>query len=97
MKIIGKTSNSEFIIVAADSELAMICGFSYSSSMPEKLRPDIGREIKVASLYAALCVSRARKADIAGLANSLRTVAGRIDSINRALAEPIVEVEVQAK
>ena len=92
MKIIGKTQYGLIVETNAD-ELAQIAGFQYASSMKADDRPDIGKEIKVSKLYSALNVSRERKEDIAKLANQLRVVAGRVDSINQALAAPIIEVK----
>ena len=95
MKIIGKTDSDGFIVTATGDELAKICGFAYLTSMPNDKRPSAGMEIKVTELYRALVVSRERKNEIAELANKLRTAAGGVDSINQALAAPIVEVEVK--
>lgn len=94
MKIIGKTQYGLIVETHAD-ELAQVAGFYNASAMKADDRPDIGKEIKVSKLYSALSVSRERKEDIAKLANQLRVVAGRVDSINQALAAPIVEVEVK--
>jgi hypothetical protein len=93
MIIIGKAADGSFIVTAQETEMANICGFSYASSMPNGKRPEVGMRIEVSQLYQALCASRERKADIAKLADDLRKVAGRVDSINQALASPIVEVK----
>lgn len=95
MKIIGRMDNG-FIVTASEQELAEIAGFRYSSSMKSDCRPEIGREIRVSKLFEALRVSRERKEDIEKLANDLRRVAGRVDSINQALSAPIIEVEVKS-
>ena len=95
MKIIGKQTEISFIVLASGDELAQIAGFSYVSLMKDLMRPQVGREINVSELYRALNASRERKAEIAELANKLRVVAGRVDSINQALASPIIEVEIK--
>ena len=96
MKIIGKTGSSGFIVTAGMEELCQVMGFHSSYGMKDSEKPDVGRDIKVSDLYQALSVSRERREEIAKLANQLRTVAGRVDSINQALASPIVEVEVKS-
>jgi hypothetical protein len=96
MKIIGKNSSDGFIVLANREELCQVMGFYSSYGMKEADKPDIGKEIKVSDLYQALSVSRERRDEISKLANQLRTVAGRVDSINQALASPIVEVEVKS-
>ena len=95
MKIIGKTDTG-FIVAISENEIANICGHSYSNTMKAAEQPAIGREVKVSELYRALVVSRERKEEISKLANQLRVAAGRVDTINQALASPIVEVEVKA-
>ena len=95
MKIIGKTENCGFILTATEDELANIVGHDYPSRMKNDQRPAVGKEIKVSGLWSALVVSRNRKSEIAELANKLRAIAVRVDSINQALASPIVEVEVK--
>ena len=96
MKIIGKTEGGGFIVTASEAELVNIAGFTYQSSMRTEDRPSVGKEIKVSRLWEALSASRDRKDDIAKLANQLRAAAGRVDTINQALAAPIVEVEVKS-
>lgn len=96
MKIIGKTGSSGFIVTASLEELCQIMGFYQSYGMKEAEKPDVGKDIKVSDLYQALSVSRARKEEITKLANELRKAAGRVDTINQALAAPIVEVEVKS-
>lgn len=96
MKIIGNTAGGYMVDVNAN-ELANIMGhdsnYSFERSGSPKL--SIGSEIKVSKLFEALSVSRGRKKDIADLAEALRKVAGRVDTINQALAAPIIEVEVK--
>ena len=97
MKIIATISTGVLLIEASSDELAKIMGFAGESYLKDRGRElTVGREIKVASLYRALEVSRGRKTEIATLAEQLRKAAGRVDSINQALAEPIVEVEKAA-
>ena len=96
MKIIGKTSDSGFIVTASEDELCKFMGHNSSYGLKESDKPAIGKEIKCSDLYAALRVSRERKKEISDLAEALRKVAGRVDSINQALAAPIVEVEVKS-
>lgn len=93
MKIIGKSGNNEFIVTATEYELAHIAGYSYPTQMKDGTKPEVGREVAVSALFQALCISRERKVEIAALAESLRKVAGRVDSINQTLAAPIVEVK----
>ena len=95
MKIIGNIGRDAFIVTATEDELAKIAGYTYASAMPNGHKPEAGKEIPVSDLYKALCSSRERKAEIADLANKLRSAAGRVDSINQALATPIVEVKAQ--
>lgn len=94
VKIIGKTDTG-FIVTANEHELAHICGFGYPSELKGSMSLAVGREIQVSKLYQALEVSRARRDDIATLADKLRQIAGRVDTINQALAAPIVEVEIK--
>jgi len=96
MKIIGTMGRGEFLVQADENELAKIMGVHSTYGMKDAEKPAVGKEIKVSELYQALQVSRERKEEIAKLANQLRTVAGRVDSINQALASPIVEVEVKS-
>lgn len=93
MKIIASISSNRFLVDASADELAQIMGFNSAYSLKDPNKPDIGKEIKVSPLFRALEVSRERKAEIASLADQLRKAAGRVDSINQALAEPIVEVK----
>lgn len=93
MKIIAAVNEGEYLIQASKDELAQILGFNGAYYLKEGNKLAVGREIKVSPLYQALQVSRQRKTEIATLADQLRKVAGRVDSINQALAEPIVEVE----
>ena len=94
MKIIAQANTDRFIVEADGSELAQVMGFSGTYSLKDGDKLAVGKEIKVSPLWRALEVSRGRKAEIADLANKLRTAAGRVDSINQALVEPIVEVKV---
>lgn len=96
MKIYAQMGNGHFLVEASESELAQIMGFASNYTLPEASKPKIGREVKVCELYQALAASRERKAEIARLADQLRQAAKRVDSINEALAAPIVEVEVKA-
>lgn len=94
MKIIGKAGSGEFIVTASEDEMAKIAGYGSMYEIKSDCdKPTVGREVQVSELWRALKVSRERKADIATLAESLRKVAGRVDSINQALAAPIVEVK----
>ena len=94
MKIIAKARDDVFIVEARGDELAQVMGHNSAYALKDRTAQlAIGVDIKVSPLYQALQVSRQRKAEITQLAEALRKVAGRVDSINQALAEPIVEVE----
>lgn len=73
-----------------ETEIAKIIGFAYSGEIKGGIR--VGQEVKVADLWVALEISRGRYAELAKMATQLRTAATRVDSINAALANPIVEV-----
>ena len=90
MKIIGQTKGG-YILEASGDELANICGYSYSNELKGSNTPCIGLTIQVWPLYEALQFSRKRKAEIAHLAESLRKIAKRVDTINEVLANPIIE------
>lgn len=93
MKIIATTS-SGFIVEATGDELAKVMGYAGSYHIKDgNKEPRLGREIPVSPLWEALAVSRTRKEELASLANALRKVAGRVDTINQTLASPIVEVK----
>lgn len=95
MKIIGSAGDSKFILEANEYEIANIMGFDYPREAREKKQEiAVGRDVQVSPLWKALSVSRARMKEIAELANGLRKKADQVDSINTALAEPIVEVKV---
>lgn len=91
MKIIASVSSSKFLIEATETELANIAGFTYPNSIQSSLK--VGNEIKVAELWRVLEISRGRHDELAKMATQLRTAATRVDSINTALANPIVEVK----
>lgn len=91
MKIIGKAASNRFIVEMTEYEIANVAGFDYPSEMKDRNKPDVGSEVQVSKLFAALSVERKRRAEIEGLAASLRKVADRVDSINAALDCPIVE------
>lgn len=94
MKIIGQATTGVFICTATEDELCQVAGHAGSYGLKDIDKPQIGRELKVSELWRALNVSRQRKGEITKLANELRATAGRVDSINQALAAPIIEVEV---
>lgn len=96
MKIIGTMGNDRFLVEATGDDLARVMGFANTYGLKDGDKLGVGKEIKVSLLYQALQVSRARKDEIAELANKLRAAAARVDSINSNLAAPIVEVEVKA-
>ena len=97
MKIIAKVNDSRFLVEAEADELAQVMGFSGYYYLKDGNKLAVGKVVNVSPLYRALEVSRGRKAEIAALAEQLRKTAGRVDTINQALAEPIVEVEVEGK
>ena len=90
MKIIGKAGGSDFIVQVNNSELASIAGYGYS--FPNDVRAEVGYEINVSKLWQALSVERNRPDQLTQLAKSLREIAARVESINAALENPIVEV-----
>lgn len=94
MKIIAEVNSDRFIVEATSSELAQIMGFAGTYHLKDRAHQlAVGRDVQVTPLYQALEVSRERKEEIAGLAEELRKAADRVDSINNALASPIVEVK----
>lgn len=95
MKIIAAISGSTFLVEASDDELARIAGFSYASSLEHHMKPSVGKVVNVSPLWAALTVSRERVAELQKMATALRTVATRVESINAALAQPIIEVQTK--
>ncbi len=90
MKIIAKGS-SKFIVEADEYEIANIMGYQYPSSLPSGSKIDVGREVQVSKLWAALTIERTRVDEIRAQASALRKTADRLDSINAALDCPIVE------
>ena len=90
MKIIASIDRSKFLVEMTETEIANIAGHAY----PSHIQPQIvvGREIKTAELWRVLEISRERHSDLAKMATQLRAAATRVDSINAALANPIVEV-----
>ena len=93
MKIIASITASKFLLEANDDEIAQITGNGSAWSIREKWRPEVGREVKVSELWKALESSRERTADLAGLAGKLRAAADKVDSINKAIKEPVIEVK----
>ena len=94
MKIIGSINNNEFIITATHTEVAKIIGYDSTYSLRDKkIELSIGMDVQVSPLWEALSVSRTRKADLEKMSAELRRVAGRVDTINQAIASPIVEVK----
>lgn len=91
MKIIAAIDGSRFLVEVHENELAKIAGFTYPSEIKGGMR--VGQEIKVADLWIALEISRGRYSELAKMATQLRTAATRVDSINAALSNPIVEVK----
>ncbi len=91
MKIIAGIDSSRFLVEVHDNEIAKIAGFTYPSEI--KMGIKVGQEIKVADLWRALEISRERHDELAKMATQLRTAATRVDSINAALSNPIVEVK----
>lgn len=91
MKVIAVVDSSKFLIEASAMEIANIIGYSYPSSI--KGGVNVGQEIKVSDLWRVLEISRERHDELAKMATQLRTAATRVDSINAALSNPIVEVK----
>jgi len=91
MKIIAAADRSTFIVSMTETEIANIAGHSFPNAIQASIV--VGKEIKVAELWRVLEISRERHADLAKMATQLRAQATRIDSINAALANPIVEVK----
>lgn len=91
MKIIAAVNGSRFIVEVSDTEIANIAGHSYPSGISGGIK--VGQEVKVADLWRVLEISRERCTDLSKMATQLRTQATRIDSINAAIANPIVEVK----
>lgn len=92
MKIIAKGTGSLFLAEISEAEIANIAGHTYTSGVPVGVI-SVGKEINVADLWRALSISRERHAELAKMATQLRAAATRVDSINAALANPIVEVK----
>jgi HAMP domain-containing protein len=93
VKIIAAVNAYTFLVEANVEELVRIAGRNSSYGMPADEKPAVGKTIEVNDLWNALTVSVSRRDDIAKLAESLRKEAGRIDTINQALANPIVMVK----
>ena len=94
MKIVAKVNENEVLVQATKNELANIIGHGSTYDLKDRGGEFIpGACINVSPLWEALSISRARKDDIAKLAKDLRTVAGKVDTINQALASPIIEVK----
>ena len=91
MKIIAAMRPNEFLVQMTDLEIARVLGFGFVSEVKPSL--SVGQEIKVADLWRALEISRERHDELAKMATQLRTAATRVDSINAALSNPIVEVK----
>ena len=93
MKIIASISNSRFLLEANDDEIAQITGNGSAWAIKDKWKPEVGREVKVSDLWKALNSSREQHEEIATLAVRLRAVADKVDSINKAVKEPVIEVK----
>lgn len=92
MKIIANVTSDRFLVEADSYELAHIMGFSYPTELKESRKLAVGRDVEVSGLWQALSITRAREKEVAALAESLRKIADRVDSVNKTLAAPIVEV-----
>ena len=93
VKIIAKVSDTRWLVEANNYELANVMGFGYPIELKGNNELIVGREITLSKLWEALSITRGRKKDVAAIAESLRKLAGRIDSINQTLAAPIIEVK----
>jgi hypothetical protein len=95
MKIIGKASRDEFILLASDSELFKIAGFSSRySKEAEQLEPlEVGKEIHVHELWGIIAKIRdsgeARERAAAAVA-ALGDVTKAVDAI---LGEYLSKIE----
>lgn len=94
MKIIAKVSDGRFLVEATSTELAQVMGFNSTYELKERDNTfHVGRDVQVSQLWSALAVTRGRQKEVAELAERMRKLADRVDSVNKALAAPIVEVK----
>lgn len=82
-------TGGKWLVEIDASETAMLQGFQSWDKAPKLY---VGAAIKVQELYNALQVERRRPDELKGMAKSLRDAADRVDSINSALASPIINV-----
>lgn len=53
MKIIASLNSRSFLVEMTEDEISKAAGYYYSGSMPQSLRPEIGREIDVTEAYSS--------------------------------------------
>lgn len=93
MKIIALVSSGKFLAEVSDDEVAQIMGYPSAYRLEERLKPKVGSEVKVDSLFQVVTISRERKQDVVDLVDSLRKQANRLEKMNEAMAEPILTVK----
>jgi hypothetical protein len=93
MKIIASTYRDNFLCEVSADEIAKIAGYSYTTSMPNGSRLEVGQTIQVSKLWDALSFVRDRKDEVAKCAAQLKTISTRLNSVNETLAQPIIEVK----
>lgn len=93
MKVIAKITDDRFLVEATRGELANIMGVNYAADLKSNNDIIVGREVLVSQLWQALTVTRGRQKEVAELAERLRNLAARVDSVNKVLAAPIIEVK----
>lgn len=94
MKIIATVSSDRFLVEATKEEIAKVMGHSCTYAMKDADRTiRVGADVQVSPLWSALEVTRGRQSEVANLATQMRKLADRVDSVNKALAAPIIEVK----
>jgi TfoX/Sxy family transcriptional regulator of competence genes len=93
VKIIASISSDKFLLEATDDEIAQITGNGSAWAVREKWKPAVGLTVQVSALWKALDASRERTEELAALAVKLRNAADKVDSINKAVKAPIIEVK----
>lgn len=93
MKVIAVINQEEFMVEISKDEIAHIAGYPSAVHMGSKTGIGVNSVINVSKLWRALSVSRERKEDITNLSMQLQKIAGRLEYLNQALAEPIIEAQ----
>jgi hypothetical protein len=86
MKIIAQVNTGRFLVEAGELELLNI-------AEADRLALQVGTEIVLPPSWAASRFIRSRRRDVERLAAELRDLATAIETANKSLAHPTVEVQ----